>query len=456
MTEWIAEPARDIPVIARPDVLVAGGGAAGLAAAVAAARAGADTLLVERHGFLGGTLSAVTLGTLCGAYLVDGSGCRALVGGLHAHLVGRLEARGATMPPRRWLRNVSIPYDPIALRAEADAMLADAGVRVLLHALLADVRVEGSRVRAVFVEHKGGRGAILPRMVIDATGDADLCARAGAGFDVGDGGHTQFASTMLRFGGVDIARFLEISRAQRLERLEQAVADGHRLPRTSAGLQVHPGSGIVHANITRIRQPDGSSPDLLDPWALTEAEREGRRQAALYERVLRDYMPGFSNARIVDMGAQLGVRESRLVHGHRRLREAAVRAGEQPADAIACCAWPMEQHGADSGTVWDWLPEGAWYGIPYGCLTVRDLDNLWVAGRNLSADHVAQSSARVAATCMAMGEAAGTAAALAASRDCASHELSVPTLQATLLAAGALLAPDHAAAAGAGNAVMDG
>jgi len=456
MTEFLREPARDLPVLARPDVLVAGGGAAGIAAACAAARAGARTLLVERHGFVGGTLSAVTLGTLCGAYLVDASGCRALVGGVYARLVARLQARGATLAPRRWLRNVSVPYDPIALRGEADAMLADAGVEVLLHALVADVQVEAGRVRAVLVEHKGGRAAILPRRVIDATGDADLCARAGAGFDVGDAGHTQFASAMLRFGGVDVERFLSISRAQRLERLAQAAADGHPLPRTSAGLQVHPGDGIVHANITRIRRADGSSPDLLDPWALSEAEREGRRQAELYERVLRDYMPGFEGARIIDMGAQLGVRESRLVHGHRQLTEADVRGCAKPQDAVACCAWPMEQHGADRGTVWDWLPEGDWYGIPHGCLTVRGFDNLWVSGRNLSAEHVAQSSARVAATCMAMGEAAGTAAALTIVDNCASHALDVRALRAVLRGQGALLAPDHVDAAGALGEIVAG
>ncbi len=458
MPDSVLEPSRRTPVIAHPDVLVVGGGAAGLAAAVAAARSGAHTLLIERHGFLGGTLSAVTLGTLCGGYRVEGEGGRvhALVGGFYAHLVAALRAQGATLPPRRWLRNVSVPYDPIALREQADRLTAAAGVRVLLHCLLTSVQVDGDRVACAFVEHKGGRAAIRPKMVIDTTGDADLCARAGAGFDIGDDGSTQFASTMVRLGGVDIERFLSITRAQRLERLEQAAADGHALPRTSAGLQVHPGTGVVHANITRIREPDGSSPDLLDPWSLSAAEAEGRRQASLYEHVLREYMPGFEHARLVDMGAQLGVRESRLVHGDRQLTEAAVRGCLKPADTIACCAWPMEQHGKGSGTTWDWLPAGDWYGIPYGCLTVRGFDNLLVAGRNLSAEHVAQSSARVAATCMAMGEAAGTAAALAATTGCRAREVDVAGLRATLANAGALLQPGEPALAGAGVDWVEG
>ena len=424
-----------------PDVLVVGGGAAGLAAALAAAREGASTLLVERYGFLGGTLSAVTLGTLCGAFLVAGDDHALIVGGVYADLVARLTARGAALAPRRWLKNVSTPYDPTALRFEADRMALGAGVEVLLHTLVVDAQTAGGRVTAVLIENKGGRAAIVPRLVIDASGDGDVAARAGARFTVGDAGETQFASTMLRFGGVDVPRFLELPRAARLERLERAAADGYALPRTSAGLQVHPNEGVVHANLTRVKKPDGGSYDLLDPWALTAAEIEGRRQAWLYEEVLQRYMPGFERAKIVDMGAHLGVRETRLVEGDHCLTEADVRGGAKPADTIACCAWPMETHGADRGTVWDWLPEGSWYGIPYRCLTVKGFDNLLVAGRNLSASHAAQSSARVAATCMAMGEAAGTAAGLALKAGDDLRCVDAGQLRERLVAEGALLVP---------------
>ncbi len=441
MNTTVTESARKLPVVRTPDILVVGGGAAGLAAALAAAREGASTLLVERYGFLGGTLSAVTLGTLCGAYLVDGDEHALIVGGVYADLVARLTARGAALPPRRWLKNVSIPYDPTALRLEADRMAQAAGVELLLHTLVVDVHTVAGRVSAVIIENKGGRAAIVPRIVIDASGDGDVAARAGATFTVGEAGQTQFASTMLRFGGVDVARFLEIPRAARLERLERAAADGYALPRTSAGLQVHPNEGVVHANVTRVRQVDGSSYDLLDPWSLTAAEIEGRRQAYLYEEVLQRYMPGFERAKIVDMGAHLGVRETRLVEGNYRLTEADVRGCAKPEDTIACCAWPMEMHGADRGTVWDWLPEGDWFGIPYRCLTARGFDNLLVAGRNLSATHAAQSSARVAATCMAMGEAAGTAAALSLSARDDIRQVPAPALRQRLTAHGGILAP---------------
>jgi len=316
---------------------------------MAAARSGASTLLVERQGFLGGTLTAVTLGTLCGGYVVQGNEHRQIVGGIYANLVDRLSQRNAALPPRRWLNNVSVPYDPSALRIEADRMTESAGVRLLLHTLVVGTQLDESRIKAVLVEHKGGRGAIIPGVVVDASGDGDVAAQSGVNFTIGDSGHTQFPSTMLSFGGVNTNRFLEISREERLDRLAQAAADGYPLPRTSAGLQVHPGEGIVHANVTRIRNPDGSSPDMLDPEVLTFAEVEGRRQALVYEEVLQRYMPGFENARIVAMGAQIGVRETRLIECDHRLNEQEVRQGRKPADTIALCGWPMETHGSDRG-----------------------------------------------------------------------------------------------------------
>jgi len=439
--DHLREPARSTPVVRRPDVLVVGGGAAGMGAAVAAARAGARTLLIERYGFLGGTLSAVTLGTLCGGWAIGRSGPIKLAGGVADDLVARLERCGAALPPRRWLRNLTVPYDPAALRRVADEMVADAGAEVLLHTLVVGAHTEGRRVTAVIVENKAGRAAIVPRLVIDCSGDADLAVHAGAAFDVGADGATQFASAMFRLANVDVAAFQTIPREERGARLQQAVADGYDLPRTSAGLQVHPIAGVVHANVTRVKHAGGRSFDLLDPWELTAAEQEGRRQAWLYEEVLRRYMPGFGGARIVDVGAQIGIRETRLVQGDRVLTEADVRGCVKPADAIACCAWPLELHGADRGTVWDFLPDDDWYGIPYGCLVAKGFDNMLVAGRHLSASHAAQASVRVGITCLALGEAAGCAAALALEHGDDVRRFDVSRLRANLLAQGAILDP---------------
>jgi hypothetical protein len=438
----IVEPARELPVVAEPDVLVVGGGAAGIAAACAAARAGADTLLVEHHGFLGGTLTAVTLGGLCGTHaVIDDERLGRVVGGLYLELEERLARRDAILAPRRHGRIVGVPYDSVRLRIVADEMVASHGVHVMLHTSAAAVRTEAGRVTAVIVENKGGRSAILPRIVIDCSGDADVAARAGAGFDIGADGETQYASTMFRIGGVDEAVAGALSRAQIRDCLERAVADGYPLPRTATGVHMNPLSGVVHLNVTRLADDDGEPFNLVDPVQLTRAEQVGRRQVELYEEAFRRYVPGFGRSRVIDIGARVGVRETRLVKGDRTLTESQVRACVKPDDRIACTAWPLESHGRGRGTQWDFLPDGEWYGIPWGCLVVAGFDNLLVAGRNLSADHSAQASARVAGPCIAMGEAAGLGAAMSIAGGRPLREVDLPALQAALESGGAILTP---------------
>lgn len=439
----IREAARSIPVIARPDVLVVGGGSAGIAAASSAARAGADVLLVERYGFLGGTLTAVTLGGICGTHAVlDDQRLGRVIGGLYLEIEARLAARNAVSPPKRHGRIVGVPYESAALRLIADELIDAHGAKVLLHSYAVDTIVDGRRVAAVIVENKGGRGAILPSIVIDASGDADVAARAGAGFELGRDGETQYGSTMFRLGDVDIARASQLSRQEIRARLESAVEAGYPLPRTTTGVHINPLEGVVHLNVTKVGDSAGRPPNLTDPLALTEAERAGRRQVYVYEQAFRRFVPGFERARVIDIGAMIGIRETRLVHGERTLSEADVRACVKSEDRIACCSWALEAHGRGRATSWEFLPDAEWYGIPYGCLVVRGFDNLLVAGRNLSASHEAQASARVAGPCIAMGEAAGIAATLALSGGVAIRDVSVPTLQRTLEQHGAILTPE--------------
>ena len=437
------EPARDLPVFAEPDVLVVGGGAAGIGAACAAARAGADTLLVEAYGCLGGTLTLVTLGGICGTWaVIDEERLGRTVGGLLLELEGRLAARDAILAPRRHGRIVGVPYESVTLRGVADEMAAAHGARVLLHAQASAVHTEDARVTTVVVETKGGRMAIRPRMVIDASGDADVAVRAGATCSVGEEGRTQYGSAMFRLGGVDVQRAGALSRADIRACLERALADGHPLPRVTTGVHMNPLEGVAHLNVTKLRDASGEPFNLVDPHALTAAEQEGRRQVRLYEDVFRAYVPGFERARVIDIGVRVGVRETRLVEGDAVLTEAMVRGCVKPEDRIACTAWPLETHGAGTATQWDFLPDGDYYGIPWGCLVVRGLDNLFVAGRNLSATHPAQASARVVAPCMAMGEAAGLGAAMALSEGASARRVPVAALQARLASAGAILTPD--------------
>lgn len=452
MTRSIIEPERRTAVIAEPDVLVVGGGPAGLAAACAAARHGARTMLIEAYGCLGGTLTLVTLGGFCGTHaVIDDERLARVAGGLYLELEQRLAARDAVLPPRRHGRILGVPYESASLKAVADEMVQAHGVQVLLHTSAVDTVTEGSRVVAVIVENKGGRSAIVPRVVIDASGDADVAARAGAEYALGLAGRTQYASTMFRLGGVDTARAGALSRPQIRAYLEQAVADGYPLPRVTTGVHLNPLDGVVHLNVTKLADPDGKPYLLVDPEQLSEAEQEGRRQVWLYEEVFRKYVPGFERARVIDIGARVGVRETRLVCGERVLAEADVRGCVKADDRIACAAWPLETHGTGLATTWEFLPDGEWYGIPWGCLVVRGFENLLVAGRNLSAEHAAQASVRVAGPCIAMGEAAGTAAAMSLAADAQVRQVELGALQSALRANGALLEPQEDGDVAPGN-----
>lgn len=438
----IVEPARRTPVVAEPDVLVVGGGSAGLAAACAAGRAGARTLLIESAGCLGGTLTLVTLGGFCGTHLVvDDERLARVTGGLYLDLEARLAARDAVLPPRRHGRILGVPYESVTLKQVADELAAAHGVRLLLHTAAVDVVTEGARVTAVIVENKGGRAAIVPRVVIDASGDADVAARAGAGYRLGQEGNTQYASAMFRLGGVDTARAAQLSRQDIRECLERAVAEGYPLPRTTTGVHVNPLEGVVHLNVTKLADAAGEPFLLVDPEQLSEAEQVGRRQVRLYEEVFRRFVPGFERARVIDIGARVGVRETRLVEGDAVLAEAQVRSCAKPDDRVACSAWPLETHGRGPVTAWEFLPDGEWYGVPWGCLVVAKFENLLVAGRNLSAEHAAQASVRVAGPCMAMGEAAGIGAAMSLAAGGAIRSVAVGALQAELRRHGAILEP---------------
>ncbi|TXG96192.1 MAG: FAD-dependent oxidoreductase [Zoogloea sp.] len=439
----LREPARDLPVVAEPDVLVVGGGPAGLAAACAAARAGASTLLVEAYGSLGGTLTIVTLGGLCGIHaVIDDERLGRVVGGLCLEVEDRLAAVDAIRHPQRHGRIVGVPYDSVRLKGVLDEMTTSHGVSAILHTSAVAAVTDGKRVSAVIFENKGGRAAVVPRVVIDCTGDGDVAALAGAAFEVGAGGETQYGSAMFRLGGVDTVRAAQLSRPQIKECLERAVEAGYPLPRTATGVHLNPIEGVAHLNVTKLGTPDGAPFNLVDPGHLGDAEREGRRQVRMYEEVFRKYVPGFEKARVIDIGARVGVRETRLIRGDKVLTEAQVRNCEKPADRIACSSWPLESHGRGRGTTWEFLPDGQWYGIPWGCLVVNGFDNLLVAGRNLSAEHAAQASVRVAGPCMAMGEAAGTGAAASLASGVALRDVDLPGLQERLRQHGAILQPD--------------
>ena len=193
-----------------------------------------------------------------------------------------------------------------------------------------------------------------------------MSPRGRAGFDLGRDGETQYGSTMFRLGGVDIAQASSLSRQDIRACLEAAVEAGYPLPRTTTGVHINPIEGVVHLNVTKVGDADGSPLNLVDPGALTQGEQSGRRQVYLYEQTFRKFVPGFERARVIDIGAMIGIRETRLVHGERTLTEADVRGCVKPDDRIACSSWALESHGQGRATTWEFLPDAEWYGIPYG------------------------------------------------------------------------------------------
>jgi glycine/D-amino acid oxidase-like deaminating enzyme len=409
------------------DVLVVGAGSAGSTAAIAAARTGAQTLLVDRLGFLGGTSTAV-LDTFY-AFYTPGERPQKVVSGIPDEVVGRLTERGMAFErPNTYGAGTGITYDPESLKRVWDELVTESGAAVLLHAFVIGVQVADGRVEAVDVATKGGVRRIAARCVVDASGDADVCALAGAPFE-GPGENVQSLSTVFRMANVDVARAQAVPK-QELWRLMREARDSGRYALTRIEGSVHrtPHDGVMMALMTRVRKVDAT-----DPEQLSAAELEGRRQAHEYFRFLRENVPGYERAVLVSTSPAIGVRESRRIIGEHVLTADEILAAASFDDQIARCGAPIEEHHAGDDTRWVYLGEGETYGIPFRSLQPQGLDNVVVAGRCFSATHDAHASARSMGTCMAMGQAAGTAAALGE----APKRLDVEALRARLRADGA-------------------
>ncbi|MGQ9909411.1 MAG: FAD-dependent oxidoreductase [Candidatus Flexifilum sp.] len=432
-----------LPLIAEADVVVVGSGSAGSTAAIAAARTGADTLLIERYGFLGGT-STMVLDTFYGFYTPASDAVR-VVGGIPWEIVERLYSYGMVIErPSSYGAGQAVTYDPTTLKVVWEQTAEAAGVRLLLHTLIVDVIMDGARIVGLVAASKRGLGLIGGRTFVDASGDADLVFRAGAPFELAgaDGQPAQSLTTTFRLGNVDEDRARAVRRDELVARMKAANLSGeYRLPREEGSVHRTPIAGVVATNMTRVAYVDA-----LDPAVLTAAEVEGRRQALEYTRFLREQIPGYERAYLVNFSTQIGIRETRRIHGRYRLTREDVLAARRFDDAIAQCGAPIEDHGPGSATRWEYVPGGGTYDIPYRALLPQVVDNLIVAGRCLSADHDAHASVRSMGQCMAMGQAAGTAAALAARQDVPIPAVPIDLLQRRLRQDGALFSGETTAA----------
>ncbi|HLL61714.1 MAG TPA: FAD-dependent oxidoreductase [Propionibacteriaceae bacterium] len=425
------------------DVVVVGAGSSGMCAAVAAARCGAQVLLVEKLPFLGGVSTAV-LDTFYGFY-TPGSASRKVVAGIGDEVVDRLRTLGPVLHrPNTYGAGTGITYLADHLKVVWEALAADAGMHVLLHAMLADVAVTDGRVTDLVLATKAGLARVSAPVVIDASGDADLCHLAGFSYELaGAEAPAQTLTTSFRVVGVDLERRRSVPK-ERLHALmrEAAESGAYDLPRRDGSDHITPVAGMTATVMTRVESTattDGHVVNATDPWLLTRAEMAGRRQVLEYVRFLVDQVPGYEHAALGGVGTQIGVRETRRVYGDYRLTRDDVLSARRFEDEIGLCGAPIEDHHRGADTAWAYLPDGEVVGIPYRTLLVRDADNALVVGRCFSATHDAHASVRSMGQCMAMGQAAGTAAALARTDGCTPRDLDPGALRDRLRADGAVL-----------------
>lgn len=423
------------------DVLVVGGGAAGLAAAVTAARRGAKVILLERYGFCGGAAVAGMSGTVCGLYAASDNAkappVQLVRGGFVDDFLRTIEAKGGLTGPVRYGKTFTRVHDPLVWRETADALLRDAGVRVLFHSVVIDALAEGERVAGAVVWTKQGRGRIAAKVTVDASGDGDVAALAGLPTFMGENGQVQNPTMIFRLQGVDVPRFLAAFGDDSIlaEPVTQMIRNLHNsreydLPRAKVFLFPTPRPGELLCNATRILGRDGRELNPIYVDDITEAEIEGRRQVREYARFFRDRFAGCENAFVNDTGVQVGVRQTRQVQGVATLRNDDVLSRRKRRTGVARSPWPIELHKGDKPRL-EWLIED-YYEVPYECFVPERGESLLVAGRCLSAEHEAMASARVTGPCFAYGQAIGLAAAIASRDDVAPRALDGAALRALL------------------------
>ncbi|MDR7511535.1 MAG: FAD-dependent oxidoreductase [Armatimonadota bacterium] len=450
------------------DVVVIGGGPAGSTAAIAAAREGARVALVERYGFLGGTLTAAMVAPIMGFHAGDLQVVRGIPGEIVERLVALGASPGHVPDPIDFCDSVT-PFDYEGLKRVLLEMATGAGVELWLHTVFLRARADGGVVRAARVWQKDGERELRAPVFVDASGDGDLSVSAGAQAEVGRSSdrRPQPMTMMFRLGGVDWAAVMahlerhpdEVQHGQGIhERIEIAWLRG--LPsRGFAGFGglvrearargewtvprdrllvfegVRPGEAVV--NTTRVLDRLG-----IVGEDLARAEVEGRRQAYQVADFLRRRVPGFGASYLLETPAQIGVRETRRVVGDYVLTADDIVSARKFEDAVACGAYPIDIHDPSSERlVTRRVPRGDYYTIPYRCLLPRGGENWLVAGRCISSTHEAFAAFRVSAIVMAIAQAAGTAAAMAARAGVGLRAVDPRALRARLRERGAFVGP---------------
>lgn len=434
------------------DVIVVGAGPAGMCAAIAAAREGVSVILVEQGGFCGGMATRGLVGPFMTCY--DSKGENMIIRGLFQEIVNRMVDKGFAIHPSlvhagtaftSWIvvgHEHVTPFEPEGLKLVMDEMLTEAGVKILYHTDFLRPLMEHHTITGILVSSKRDPEVIKGKVVIDCTGDGDVAARCNVPYEYGNEACNlvQPATMFFQISNVDSQAVeadiqANINNFYRKDgvnyrslhwRVSEAKANGDwDLKRVSIGLFRMPKADEWCVNTSRIMGVDST-----DNESLTNAEIEGRKQADMIFKFLRKYVPGCENARLKATASYIGIRESRHIQGDYRLTGEDLISAKVPVDSILLAANSVDVHGRFGPTSNEYVPiQGDYYGVPYRSLLPKGVEQLLIAGRCVSADSTASGAIRVMPPCMDMGQAAGTAAALAVKEGCSVRQINTSLLQ---------------------------